>query len=88
MTHSRADQPGLAVRSRTNAALVFAFHSGLRRVPTRSDAPSKPVRRTVLTAVAGDSAGPGVSPGLVTQVAKWIAMLAAIAAPWVLLLTG
>jgi hypothetical protein len=88
MAHSLEDQSRLEVRSRTNAALVFGFHSHLRRVPTTSLAAAKPVRHPAPVNVLGDSSGPDHALGLVTQIAKWIAMLAAIAAPWVLLLTG
>lgn len=88
MTSSLPDQPQLAVRSRANAALVFGFHSDLRRVPTRPDGTVKAGRRSApldYTAQGGESSSP---LGLATQIAKWVAMLAAIAAPWILLLTG
>jgi hypothetical protein len=87
MTSSPADHPKLAVRSKTNAALVFGFHSDLRRVPTRSAPTTKPSRRSVPADYSADGQ-PLRSLGLVTQIAKWVAMLAAIAAPWVLLLSG
>lgn len=87
MTTSPADHPDLAVRSRTNAALVFGFHSDLRRVPMRSEPAKNPSRRSVPPDYSAD--GRSVRPlGLVTQITKWVAMLAAIAAPWVLLLSG
>jgi hypothetical protein len=88
MTHSPAEQHGLAVRSRTNAALVFGFHCDLRRVPTKSDPSAKPAHSRVLERLSEDAGGPSTSLGLAAQIAKWIAMVAAIAAPWVLLLTG
>lgn len=88
MGHSETDQPQLAARSRTNAALVFGFHSDLRRVPTLSDRPAKPIRRPVLAAPTPGNAGPSSALGWIVQIAKWLAMLAAIAAPWILLLTG
>jgi hypothetical protein len=87
MTGSQTDHPDLAVRSRTNAALVFGFHSDLRRVPTRSNPASKPSPRSVPADYSAEGRS-GSSLGLVAQITKWVAMLAAIAAPWVLLLSG
>jgi len=88
MTDTFPEQPQLAIRSRTNAALVFGFHADLRRVPTRSETPLKRPRRSH---PAGSAEEVDETPGrfgMVGQIAKWVAMLAAIAAPWLLLLTG
>jgi hypothetical protein len=88
MPHSVVEQPQVAARSRTNAALVFAFHANLRRVPARSEPPLRSKRRPVLADLEDEPGWqPSGSLAQAIQVAKWIAMLAAIAAPWVLLLT-
>jgi hypothetical protein len=88
MTHSSVEQPGLAVRSRTNAALVFGFHCDLRRVPTKSEPPGKAGRRPALSPLSEEAGVPSGTLGLAAEIAKWVAMAAAIAAPWILLLTG
>lgn len=88
MVDTSAEQPQLAIRSRTNAALVFGFHSDLRRLPTPPETPAKRTRRRVPVDLVDDGDEVQGALGMVGQVAKWVAMLAAIAAPWVLLLTG
>jgi hypothetical protein len=82
------------VRARSCAALVFAFHAGLRHAPTARSGTvahvAAPARHTSPFRFA-----PVVNEPLDEQptrsayeILKWVGMIAAVAAPWVLLLTG
>jgi hypothetical protein len=79
-------------RARTCAGLVFGFHAGLRDPLPRASAPSPsrpkhvPAPRPILDEEVDDlDATPSSST---VEVLKWVAIGAAIIAPWILLLTG
>ena len=83
------------VRARSCAALVFAFHGGLRPVPAGLPRPAAPALRRrflsrlpALPAEVADEPIDEAPARSAYEILKWVGMIAAIAAPWVLLLTG
>jgi hypothetical protein len=87
------------VRARSCAALVFAFHAGLRRPPAVRPGASAPNRAAPLRKrlAPASAAGFATAPDELLdeqptrtayEILKWVGMIAAVAAPWVLLLTG
>ena len=85
------------VRARSCAALVFAFHAGLRPPPAvRSEASARAAaaalrKRVALPsprAIAPDEILDEQPTRTAYEILKWVGMIAAVAAPWVLLLTG
>ena len=88
---------GQDVRARSCAALVFAFHAGLPPLPVgtaaRLPAPSPRTRRmprlVLPTApIEVDEPSDDAPARTAYEILKWVGMIAAIAAPWVLLLSG
>lgn len=79
-------------RARTCAGLVFRFHAGLRDPIPRASAPlppSHPKRPPAARRILDEADDIDSAPSSSTvEVLKWVAMGAAIIAPWILLLTG
>lgn len=78
----------LELRTRSAAGAVIQLHARLRDPQPRSVASIKMPRPTWSPVVEAAPGEKSEATSLTPQLLKWVAMAAAAAAPWVLLLSG